>query len=471
MALVALEINGVALTGAGPGGVLFSEPGIALMHKRRMIFGSEAAEMAGRHPHLGYSGYWEILSDEPLPRPARGFRSHADLAHGQLRELWKRFGESAGQVSGVILIVPAGAGEDRLALLLGIAEEAGLPVAGLVESGVAAVRGAGEGRACLHIEATGERMAVSRLALRGGRIHCEEVLYDGRPGMRHLRSAITGYAAGRFVAASRFDPLELDATEQELAEKLHGWLDAMLAGGERRVELEAAPVPATAVLSRDEFLASIERLLGSVGNGLRSWCTGPQAADVYLSGSLAGAPGCAAAFARLLACDVQVLPTGAAALGALERFRPAAGSGNRYVLVRSLPAVGAPDRTQGSVIRWPDAGAAAAAGEDEITAAPAPTHLVLGARAWRIGAEGLHLGSAPQPGGLSVVLSPQAGVSRNHCTVALENGRVLLHDHSRYGTRLNGVPTADSTPLRGGDLVGVGPLEFLVTQEVGNDGS
>lgn len=469
MALVALEINGVALTGAGPGGVLFSEPGIALMHKRRMIFGSEAVEMARRRPHRRHSGYWEILSDEPLPRPSRGFRSHADLAHGQLRELWKRFGESAEGISGVVLVVPAGAGEDRLALLLGIAEEAGLPVAGLVESGVAAVRGAAAGRACLHIEATGERMVVSRLVQRGERIHCEEILHDGRPGVRHLRSAITGYAAGRFVAASRFDPLDLDATEQELAEKLDLWLEAMLAAGERRAELEAAPVPATAVLSRDEFLASIERLLGSVGNGLRSWCTGPQAADVYLSGSLAGAPGCAAAFARLLACDVQVLPTGAAALGALERFRPAAGSGNRYVLVRSLPAVDIPDKAPGVRISRPEAGAADA-GKEHKTGGSAPTHLVLGARAWRIGGEGLHLGSAPQPGGFSVVLSPQAGVSRNHCTVVLENGQVLLHDHSRYGTRLNGVPMADSTPLRGGDVVGVGPLEFLVTQEVGNDG-
>lgn len=469
MALVALEINGVALTGAGSGGVLFSEPGVALVHERRMIFGSEAAEMAGRHPHRCYAGYWEILSDEPLPRPARGFRSHADLAHGHLRELWKRFGDSAGEISGVILVVPAGAGEDRLALLLGIAEETGLPVAGLVESGVAAVRGAAAGRACLHIEATGERMAVSRLASRGGRIHREETLHDGRPGVRHLRSAMTAYAAGCFVAASRFDPLDLDATEQELAGKLDPWLDAMLAGGERQVELETAPVPATAVLSRDEFLVSIERLLGSVGNGLRSWCTGPQAADVYLSGSLAGAPGCAAAFARLLACDVQVLPTGAAALGALERFRPAAGSGNRYVLVSSLPAVDVPDPGQGGVIPRPATGAAAGATEAG-TAGVAPTHLVLGAQAWRIGADGLHLGSAPQSGGFSVVLSPQAGVSRNHCTLVLDNGQVLLHDHSRYGTRLNGAPVADSTPLRGGDVVGVGPLEFLVTQEVGSDG-
>ena len=470
MALAALEVNGAALAGATAAGVLFNEPGVALVRRSGAAFGREAAEEAARDPARSYRNYWEMLSDEPLPRPAPGFRSYADLAHGQMQGLWKRFRDSAGDISGVILVIPAGVGEDRLALLLGIAEEAGMPVAGLVESGVAAVRAAAADRACLHIEATAERLAVSRLTRHEGRVRREEILFDGRPGLRHLRSAMTGYAAGRFVAGSRFDPLDLPATEQELAVRLDSWLQAVLAGGELRVELEAAPVTAAAVLNRDDFLAAIERLLGTAGNRLRSWCTGPGAADVYLSGSLAEAPGCAEAFARLLATGVQVLPAGAAALGALERFTPVAGAGDRYVLLKSLPAVDSPGGPAPGRIARPDAAAPRAGGDGEAREHP-PTHVVLGGRAWRIGAEGLHIGSSPQPGGLSAVLSPQGGISRNHCTVVLENGQAVLHDHSRYGTRLNGAPVADSAPLRGGDVVGVGPLEFLITREVGGDGS
>lgn len=470
MALVALEVNGAALVGATAAGVLFNEPGVALVGKRRVAFGREAADEAGRDPARSYRDYWEMLSDEPLPRPARGFRSYADLAHGQMQGLWKRFRQSVGEISGVILVIPAGVAEDRLALLLGIAEEAGLPVAGLVESGVAAVRGAAAGRACLHIEATAERLAVSRLMPRDGRIRREEILFDGRPGLRHLRAALTGYVAGRFVAGSRFDPLDLPATEQELARQLDSWLQAVLAGGELRIELEAAPVTATAVLSREDFLASIERLLGAPGNRLRSWCTGPEAADVYLAGALAEAPGCAEVFARLLATEVQVLPAGAGALGALERFGPVAGAGDRYVLLKSLPALDSPGGPDTGRIARPDTAAPPAGGDGEAGERP-PTHVVFSGRAWRIGPEGLHLGSSPQPGGLSIVLSPEGGVSRNHCTVVLENGQAILHDHSRYGTSLNGAPVADSAPLRGGDVVGVGPLEFLITREVGGDGS
>jgi len=471
MALVALEVNGAALVGATSAGVLFNEPGVALVQRRRVAFGREAVEEARRDPASSYRNYWELLSDEPLPRPAKGFRSYADLAHGQMQVLWKRFRDSVGDISGVVLAIPAGVAEDRLALLLGIAEEAGLPVAGLVESGVAAVRGAAAGRACLHMEATAERLAVSRLVAGDGRIRREEILFDGRPGLRHLRAAMTGYVAGRFVAGSRFDPLDLPATEQELAGRRDAWLQAVLSGGELSIQLDEAPVTATAVLTRDDYLASIERLLGAAGNRLRSWCTGPGAADVYLSGALAEAPGCAEVFARLLATEVQVLPAGAAALGALERFTPMAGAKDRYVLLKSLPAVESVDGPDTTRTARPDAGALPPAAGNGETAERTPTHVVFGGRAWRIGVEGLHLGSSPQPGGLSIVLSQEGGISRNHCTVVLENGQAVLHDHSRYGTSLNGAPVAASAPLRGGDVVGVGPLEFLIAREVGGDGS
>ena len=472
MALVALEVNGAALVGATAQGVLFNEPGVALIDKRGVWFGSEAAAEARLKPGQSYDNYWELLSDEPLPRPARGFRSYADLAHGQLQELGKRFKRSVEGMDGVILVVPAGTGDDRLALLLGIAEEAGLAVAGLVESGVAAVRGIPANRSCLHVDATAERMIVSRLEQRSGKIHGEEVLFNGRPGLRHLRSAMTRYVAGRFVAASRLDPLELPATEQELDDQLDSWLDSVVSGGELKVELSSASIPAGAVLRRDEFMAALEHQLAALGNRLRSWCSGSQPAEVQLSGALAATPGCAGVFARMLSTEVHALPPGAPALGALARLRAGAGSRERYVLLRSLPAINSPtgphdSTTARSVARASNVSASA----DGSGKAPPPTHLVLGARAWRVRETALSIGSSPQPGSLAIVLSPEAGISRNHCTVVMEDGQVVLHDHSRYGTRLNGAPITESAPLRGGDVVSVGPVEFLVTSEVSSDGA
>jgi len=473
MARVALEVNGAALIGATEGGVLFNEPGVAFAEKRRILFGKPAADAARRHPGQGCWNYWELLSEAPLSRPAGNLRTFADLAHAHLAELWARLRESAEGVEGIILVVPAGAGDERLALLLGIAEEAGLPVAGLVESGVAAVLEIASGSSCVHIDADGERIVASRLDRREGRIGSEELLFNGRPGLRHLRAAAGAYVAGRFVAESRFDPLDLPATEQQLAEQQDGWLRSLVAQGELKVELSGAAIPALAKLRRDEFMAAMERQLAAPANRLRSWCAGPGSAPVRLSAALAAMPGVPEALASLLPTGVEALPPGASALGALARVPALEAGKDRYVLLRSLAASDSPQESPAGA--GPDdpgvSGASAPGRAGAVRAAPTPTHLVLGGRAWRIDEQGLRLGSAPQPGGPAIALPPEGGVSRNHCTVLLESGQALLRDHSRYGTRLNGAPVAESAPLRGGDRIGIGPLEFLVTREVESDGA
>ncbi|WP_446830142.1 FHA domain-containing protein [Candidatus Foliamicus sp.] len=473
MPRVALEVNGAALVGAASRGVLFNEPGLAFVDKGRVLFGREAVAVARQDPGRSFPNFWELLSDKPLARPAPGFRTYADLVHAHLAELWDRFRESAQDVSEVVFVVPPGAADDRLALLLGIAEEAGLPVAALVESGVAAVGAIPAGRSCIFVDAEQEYLVAARLEQRRDRVHSAELLFSGRPGLRHLRAATTAYAASRFIAASRFDPLDLPDTEQELTENLDTWLEKLTARGEIKVELGAAPVPVSATLRASEFMTAFERQLAALGNRLRSWCSGSNAATVRLSATLAATPGCPEAFARLLPTEVQILKPGAAALGALARVPTAPSGTQRYVLLRSLTAIEeTEDSITASITSQPNgAEHDAPAGVDGDEGMPTPTHLVLGGRAWRIDKLGLRLGSAPEPGGSAIALPPDAGISRNHCTVVLENGQALLHDHSRYGTRLNGAPVAESAPLRGGDRVGVGPVEFVVIREVVSDGT
>ena len=48
------------------------------------------------------------------------------------------------------------------------------------------------------------------------------------------------------------------------------------------------------------------------------------------------------------------------------------------------------------------------------------------------------------------------GVSRRHCVVGAENGQVVVTDHSRYGTYLNGHRIDGSAVLQVGDLLRIG---------------
>ncbi|HEX7417054.1 MAG TPA: FHA domain-containing protein, partial [Steroidobacteraceae bacterium] len=49
-----------------------------------------------------------------------------------------------------------------------------------------------------------------------------------------------------------------------------------------------------------------------------------------------------------------------------------------------------------------------------------------------------------------------AAVSRSHCTLLREADAVVLVDHSRYGTFVNGERVAGRTVLRAGDTIRIG---------------
>jgi pSer/pThr/pTyr-binding forkhead associated (FHA) protein len=49
-----------------------------------------------------------------------------------------------------------------------------------------------------------------------------------------------------------------------------------------------------------------------------------------------------------------------------------------------------------------------------------------------------------------------AGISRSHCTLVRRNGRVVVRDHSRYGTFVNGERVDGELPLGAGDRLRVG---------------
>jgi len=89
---------------------------------------------------------------------------------------------------------------------------------------------------------------------------------------------------------------------------------------------------------------------------------------------------------------------------------------------------------------------------------------------------GRHAGKEiPAPGpefligrGEECQLRPQSNmVSRKHCAILVEEGAVRVRDfQSRNGTFVNGQRVQGEAPLRGGDHLKIGPLEFEVRVDV-----
>jgi predicted component of type VI protein secretion system len=49
-----------------------------------------------------------------------------------------------------------------------------------------------------------------------------------------------------------------------------------------------------------------------------------------------------------------------------------------------------------------------------------------------------------------------AGISHSHCTLVRQGGQVIVRDHSRYGTFVNGERVNGEMPLGAGDRLRVG---------------
>ena len=177
---------------------------------------------------------------------------------------------------------------------------------------------------------------------------------------------------------------------------------------------------------------------------------------VQLNAQFALYPGLAEALADLPGCDVFVLEQGAAARGLLERRGALAQPSGSIAIAKTLP--------------W-DRPPAEVSIERSMSSATgiAPSHLVLGSRAWRLGAEPLRIGSEAVSGSYSLAVEANhSAVSRQHCTIENADGRVMLTDYSRYGTRLNGYRVDGTAVLQAGDTVSLGepPCELRLVAEV-----
>jgi pSer/pThr/pTyr-binding forkhead associated (FHA) protein len=86
-----------------------------------------------------------------------------------------------------------------------------------------------------------------------------------------------------------------------------------------------------------------------------------------------------------------------------------------------------------------------------------PSHLVLDGQAYRLSNIPLRIGTEAAAGEYSLVIDARhKGVSRRHCSIELSGDRVLMNDHSRYGTLLNGHRVNAAAVLQRGDIISVG---------------
>ena len=441
--------------------VLTEATGFAVLDDDRTRTGNEAAERLRLKPLLAHSNFWRALSTEQLTRPSRLARTTADIAFAQAEALLgphKAAGES------VLLAVPAGYSREQLALLLGVINETGVRVAGLVDAALAACSLEPAPARLLHLDLELHQAILTVLEYTGGeRSGLKRSRYEIalRHGVLDIQQTLMQFIAETFIRKTRFDPLHDASTEQRLLDQLPTWLGQLREQEQIAISMQFGDRPLEIEVERAQLIAAVEPHYVELLRLVQGARVAGLQIELRLSPRIAAFPGLLDRLGTLRDCDIRQLPHGAAAFGTLQQeatvSRP-----DSLALVYHLPVARA-------------AGGEASAAQPEATPAPLrPTHLLFQGRAWSISEQPLVIGWSVDTQRRALTLpSSSPGLSRSHCTVVRRNGAVMIEDHSTYGSYVNEERVAGRTALTVGDRLRLGSpgVTLELIQLVNDDGA
>jgi len=448
MTLLALELNDadLVLARAGEAGAVVagSDPGFAVLNDGQLLTGAAAAARSRIAPLYTNNRYWQQLATTPLPWGAAGAHTVADLAHAQLTAL---LAPVRNEASGLLLAVPPGYSREQLGLLAGIANEAGVPVRGLVDLALAACS---EQRAqhLLHLDVHLHETVLTVLEHSRADGALRRIRFEILPGSGWavLQQRLIDQVATTFVRRTRFDPLHDSRSEQRLFDLLPQWLADLTTHEEIEAQLASSSHVHTVSLGREACIAALDDTLADLLRLVQAARPAGLAVQLCVSARAAAVPGLLDRLATLRDCTVVTLPSGAAACGALQRADAIVRKDQSLALVHRLP------------LTAPVPAASSAPAPLRVVAPElVPTHVLYDGRSWAINDQPLVLGTAAGSAARGLPLpAGTPGLSRSHCTLVALAGQARLEDHSTYGTFVNDECVRGQLALQVGDVLRLG---------------
>lgn len=445
MTVLAIDINDAGIAIANAEGMLAVEPGYALVDGSRIVTGHDARGRSRLQPRQASNRYWNALSLDPGTGGVDSSASAAELAYAQLTALWQRVGQG---VTEVFLVVPGGYRTEQLGLLLGLAQECGMPVRALVDIAAAASVRPYHERQLMYLDAGLYRVAATVLDQAGDvGVRAEHALTQA--GLASVGDAFARRLADAFVRATRFNPFRHAETEQLLYDRLPDWLAALKDQDSIELKLTHRDEEFSVTVERDAVLGVAAGFYRAVTQLIAQNREPGRSLTVLLSDRLAVLPGLIDELARLDNAQVECLSVGHAARGVLLSA-PIAANGEQVKLLKRLPWREAAGRVE------PRDGAARKVASPAAKAVP-PTHIVCRGVAYHVGAEGLVIGREADAVRRTLVVGDESsGVSRAHCEVVMRDGELTLHDLSRYGTFVNEQKISGEATLQLADVIRLG---------------
>ena len=432
-------------------------PGFAYFDGQKFTYGRSAENQWFVHPRRVAHTFWSRLTHEPSTLgPAGKPAPFSQLAFHFFQEFVQQI-TAAGPAEKIMLAVPGAylkdpaTEEERIGLLLGMAGELKLPLAGIVDMACAALcdpRGPGFNPA-LPIVVVDVHLEGSDLTFLTAEEHLErsDFIHLPQSGLAHLLKHLTGTMGNRFLRHTAFDILEDGRIEQTFFRQTKEFL--VSGAPEHRFQINTATRAYEMIAKREQLAADSQAFVNTLVQGVQTFLRNSEHSGepctIALMDRAARLPGLdsrlrASGFHRILRLAPGAAGCGAARIGE-SRLKPAPDLAD--VPVETAVPVALAKRT------------AAASWEVRIqkqrshgTPRPSPTHVILEGLGHALGSGRCTIGVAGI--GADVTL-PDTFSAAEDCAIPLvhESGRLWLVDSTL--PRVAGSAPGARTLLESGD--------------------
>lgn len=462
MRSLAIEISSAGLVVVGEAGVVHAEPAFAAVDGNKILTGTAAYAQARLNPRNTSRRHWAQLSVERGSSSVPGVGTTAELAFAQLESVWARVGDN---VDNVVFVVPSTFEGEALGILLGLAEECGVPVGAIVDAAVAASDRAYPGMQLVYVDAGLGSVYVTPLE-QGDRVTAEQPAVLGSIGLGGLMDAFARRVGELFVLETRFDPFHEAVTEQLVYDGLPDVIRRLDRGEKAAFALTHRDEVFEIEIEPDQVLGAAQGFYRAVRQLIAQNRRDAAGLVVQLSDRLVALPGIEAELSRLDAATLVELKAGHAGLSVLAGADALAIDPGSVTFYRHMPWRGEPV----------EIAAPGPAGREPVAAESRerPTHVVYRGIAYPINGEGVVIGrTKPDQRAAIVVESDTQGVSRMHCELAVVDGELRLRDLSSYGTFVNERRIEGDEVLKLADTIRVGSpgAELIVIRLEDSDGT
>ena len=455
MSQIAIELNDSGIMAAAGQPVVLLEidgthrqsPGFALLEKKDVLVGRTAAAKAHLFPHQILNRFWDQLSTDPLEAlAASAMQSNAEVAFQHLARIWERV---QNRCTEVVMAVPSFYDHPQLGLILGMAQEMGMPLAGFLPQALAASATVYPGNMLLYLDIHLHRTEIVYLK-QAQQLTIADSQSVSDKGLLYLYRQWVEAIAQEFVRTTRFDPFHQAATEQHLYDQLPQVLARVQQRAAATVEISSGGALHGVSMTRDQVVSPVQPFFQEIVRLIESMRELHGQTDqplvLQLSERFSRLPGCQQALSAIKDSRIVALDTGAGACGLLAIWDRLWEQGNRpgVSFFTSRPwQVEDFAKTSGRPAKWPNP--------------ERPTHVLYGSVAYPLSDRPLIVGLKNDDGRSVLQIGDfNAGKAPGHCAIRRDGDEVVLESYSGRTAFVDEIRVIGRVVLKCGQIIRIG---------------